>query len=370
MPTEKQFEESRLNGATMTDDASARLDPNDYSTQRSTSGQGPVPAEGKLNAAASSASDATARPDPRDSQTRRSLSVQDKRQLLANTVALPAERTEEFLELLNDYRHSLQPVGFLEERVVETITACDWYRRRYWGLSMAKIAHATAIQEQASDDFTNAIHQEIGGMQTAIAVSKLADTGRTLEFFRRCDSGYSREHRHARKELKELQTDRLKRERLERLDRPPDFDIESCFVRTYDPPEEAKKIDERTQPASHASGFPPEIQSWEPWSPNDEAIAEPLLEGADTAPSVSAGNHTVEKSIQQDVQVDAQSVVVSVLQQPAPVVATEKITEQTEPKEILVGTEEPFQPPSHRARVPLLISCRGNIADQHPKGTP
>ena len=205
MRTPKQIDAARLNGA---------------------KSRGPVTPDGKRISAANSAFST----GPRTPEGKaRSARNQEKRQLLADSVALPAERTEEFLELLHDYRQSLQPVGFIEERVVETIAVSDWYRRRYWCLGMAKVAHATILQEQSSDDFTNALHQEIGGIQTALAVSKLADTGRTLEFFRRCDSGYSREYRRARLELKELQTDRFKREHLERLDGPPDFDIAACF---------------------------------------------------------------------------------------------------------------------------------------------
>jgi hypothetical protein len=224
MQTLEQIEASRLNGSNVTNDAPAKPYPHDFPAQRNTSGQGPA------TNAASLTSAAPASPYPR-------LSNEQKRQLLANSVTLPAERAEEFLELLNDYRESLQPVGFLEERVVETLTVADWYRRRYWCLGMAKVAHATILQEQSTDGFTHALHQEIGGIHTAVAVSKLADTGRTLEFFRRCDSGYSREQRHARKELKELQTDRFKREERERLSGPPDFDLESCFEKYPEPTE-------------------------------------------------------------------------------------------------------------------------------------
>src|SRR5437879_5822619 len=123
MRTQKQIEASRRNGA---------------------KSRGPVTAAGKRISAANSPRRSSVRPF----ETQRSLSCQEELQILANTVALPAERSEEFLQLLHNYRLSLQPIGFIEERVVETITACDWYRRRYWGLGMAKVAHATAIQEQ------------------------------------------------------------------------------------------------------------------------------------------------------------------------------------------------------------------------------
>jgi hypothetical protein len=130
-------------------------------------------------------------------------------QLLANSVTLPTESSEEFLKLLQKFRVSLQPVGFLQERVVETITVTDWYRRRYWELGMAKVAHATILQEHAGDHFTNDLNKEIPSAHTAIAVS---DNQRTMDFFRRCDSSYSREYRRARLELKELQAERKQKE--------------------------------------------------------------------------------------------------------------------------------------------------------------
>jgi hypothetical protein len=266
-----------------------------------------VTAQDKLNSAANAAfSTGPTTPEGKARSARNAY----KRQLLANSVAFPTECNEEFLELLNDYREALSPVGFLEERVVETITVCDWYRRRYWVLGMARVGHATALQEQSADDFTNEMHNDIAAVQTALAVSNLADTGRTLEYFRRCDSGYSREHRHARQELKELQTDRAKREHLERLSRPPDFDIESCFVHTDDLAEEAKKYSQRTEPDQKTSST--DVQSWEPYSPNDDAIAEPLVEGA------------VEGNAQRDVQVDTQPVVASHVHEPASVADPEK----------------------------------------------
>jgi hypothetical protein len=328
MPTEKQFEASRLNGGTVTDDASAR-------------------------------------PHPPDSQTRSSLSDQEKRRRLANSVCFPAECKEEFLELLRDYRQSLQPVGFLEERVVENITVCDWYRRRYWVLGMAKVAHATVLQEQSADALTNAMHREMPPVQTALAVSKLADNGRALEFFRRCDSSYSRENRHARQELKELQTARLKREHLERLERPPDFDIASCFVHTDDLAEEAIKYSQRTEPNPETSAT--DVQSWEPCTPGDEVV--------DELPVQLVPNAAIEMDPQPVVSADT-------LPEPPPVVPPEKNAERTEPNFPFRGgaanttlafdvtsSSSPSPTPSapSAARVPLLISCRGNIADQNYK---
>ena len=198
---------------------------------------------------------------------------------------------------------------------METITVCDWYRRRYWVLGMARVAHATAIQEQSADDFTNQMHNDIGAVQTALAVSTLADTGRTLEFFRRCDTGYSSEYRRARVELKELQTDRARREQLDRLSRPPGSDVESCFVQTDDkaghsgkywdrtepkqgPVAHENKIDERTQEVTDN----PETaegsaaihcgSAWEPYSP-DHAFTEPAVQADPQSEPAAGGSEKI-----------------------------------------------------------------------------
>jgi hypothetical protein len=178
----------------------------------------------------------------------RSTSNAHKRQLLANSVALPAERSEAFLELLHDFRQSLRPVGFLEERVVENIAVSDWHRRRYWIVGMTKIAHATALQEQSCDDFTHNFSRERGATQTAMAMSNLVDNGRSLEFFRRSEAGYSREYRHARKELKELQADRFKYEQAILNEGGDSTDFE-CYVESEFPESSfSEKMSEQTEP--------------------------------------------------------------------------------------------------------------------------
>jgi hypothetical protein len=218
MRTEKQIEASSLNGAKSrgpVTDAGKRI-----SAANSAFSTGPRTPEGKARAAGNAR----------------------KRQLLANSVALPAERNEAFLELLHDFRQSLRPVGFLEERVVENITTADWHRGRYWIIGMTKVAHATELQTQSCDDSTHSFSRERGATQTAMAISNLVDNGRSLEFFRRCEAGYSREYRHACKELKELQADRRKEEQAILDEGGDSTDFECYFDSEFPHPHSAKKL--------------------------------------------------------------------------------------------------------------------------------
>ena len=271
MRTEKQIEASRLNGA---------------------KSRGPVTAEGKRISAANAAFST----GPRTPEGKaRSSKNAEKRQILANSIALPAERNEEFLELLHDYRASLRPVGFLEERVVETITVSDWHRRRYWMVSMAHVAHATGLQEQSMDAYTLKCSQENAATPTALAIGNLVDHGRSLEFFRRCDSGYSREYRNARKELKELQAERFKLEQSI-LDDGPVSPLgalagDSLDFETWDEPE-PENIAEPTEPSIPFRGVGANEPA--PVATNRiKALTSPTHYfpfSADSTPTVSAGN--------------------------------------------------------------------------------
>jgi hypothetical protein len=185
MRTQAQIEASRRNGA---------------------KSRGPVTAEGKRKSAANSAFSTGPRtPEGKASSSRNA----EKHHALANSVALPNECKEEFLQKLQSFHASLQPVGFLEEQIVETIAVADWHRRRYWIVGMAKVAHATKLQEKTPDLLAHELNREIPAVHTALAVS---DNVRTLEFFRRCDTSYGREYRRARLELKELQAERKQKE--------------------------------------------------------------------------------------------------------------------------------------------------------------
>jgi hypothetical protein len=219
--------------------------------------RGPITEEGKRTSAANSAF--STGPTTPEGKARSSRNA-EKHQVLANSVALPAESTAKFLELLEEFRTALLPVGFLEERVVETIAVCDWHRRRYWVLGMAKAAHSAALQEQNCDALSHEMSKEITALPTALAIGDL-DNCRTLEFFRRCDSAYSREYRRARAELKELQAERLKREKEDFLARLNDC-LETDDFQTVELPDE--NLQERTEPGTTCD---PYVESFLPTEP-------------------------------------------------------------------------------------------------------
>jgi hypothetical protein len=246
MRTEKQIEASRRNGA---------------------KSRGPVTPEGKRISAANSACSTGPRTPEGKARSSRNATKDER---FANSVTFPAESKTEFLDLLERYRTSLQPVGFLEERVVENITVADWYRRRYWALGMARVAHASILQEHTADKFTSELNREIPAVNTALAVSNLVDNGRSLEYFRRCDSGYSREYRRARAELNELQTARLRHESdttIEQTDPDPTWTVSddeaanlASLFQTEPSPSDAdeEKIYEQTEPDLDSQPAPTE----------------------------------------------------------------------------------------------------------------
>ena len=127
MRTEAQKAASRINGA---------------------KSRGPVTEKGKQI----SASNAAHSTGPRTPEGKaRSAANGRKHSLLAAGVALPDESSEEFLELLADLREALQPVGFMEERVLERIAVNDWRLRRMWFILTGDVSHATLELERAAD---------------------------------------------------------------------------------------------------------------------------------------------------------------------------------------------------------------------------
>jgi hypothetical protein len=210
--------------------------------------RGPITPEGKRASAANSArSTGPKTPDipfrgvGSEGKARSSRNAA-KHAVLAQSIALPNEKQEDFIELLNEFKEALQPIGILEERAVETMAVADWRCRRVWCVEMAQIAHATLLQEQSADDLTHQHNNEIPAVHTALAIGSLADNGRALEYLRRCEAQYSLQYRRARAELKDLQAERREHERLE-------LEANLATDDFIDPTEE---ISNRTEPAAPA----------------------------------------------------------------------------------------------------------------------
>jgi hypothetical protein len=190
MRTPAQIEASRRNGA---------------------KSRGPITPEGKARSAANSAHST----GPRTPEGKARSAANDKSHLLANGIVIPDESSEEFLELLANFRQAHEPVGFLEERVVEKIAVNDWRLRRTWFVLTGDLAHATLEQEHAADPLVDAHNAELAVVRTSIATRNLCNNGRSLEQHRRAEAQYSREYRYACAELEKLQAKRREKEKFE-----------------------------------------------------------------------------------------------------------------------------------------------------------
>ncbi len=106
MPSEKQIQTSRANGA------------------RS---KGPITEQGKLNA------------------SRNSI----RHGLLARTVVLEEESAERFLELLAAFTEEYQPASTTQVMLVETMAVARWRQLRVWGVQKAAMDRDIALQDPA-----------------------------------------------------------------------------------------------------------------------------------------------------------------------------------------------------------------------------
>jgi hypothetical protein len=186
--TEAQIEASRANGS---------------------KSRGPITEEGKLASAANAAFSTGPRtPEGKARCARNAV----KHELLVQSLVLPNEKIEEFLEILTDCIDYLHPVGPMEERQVENIAAAQWRQRRTWCLETARIAHATLVREQAGDEFANRLNQAIPSTHSALGVGDVAVSGHGLELVRKYEIGFSREYLRGRAELRTLQAERRERE--------------------------------------------------------------------------------------------------------------------------------------------------------------
>jgi hypothetical protein len=128
--------------------------------------RGPTTEEGKRRSAANAAFSTGPRTPEGKARCSRNA---EKSAILANAIALRGESTVEFLELLAELQNTFQPEGFLENRVVETITVNEWRRRRMWTLEMGTVSHATLLQEKSGDTLAEAHHRQIPWIQPSLA---------------------------------------------------------------------------------------------------------------------------------------------------------------------------------------------------------
>ncbi len=126
MPTERQIEASRANGA---------------------KSRGPVTPEGKLKSLANSA--LSTGPRTPEGKARSSLNAV-RHGLLAKSIVLNAESREMFLEILAAYEEELQPDDEVEIRLVESMATSEWRRLRLLAMEKDHLDMEMERQQQAS----------------------------------------------------------------------------------------------------------------------------------------------------------------------------------------------------------------------------
>ena len=170
---------------------------------------GPITPEGKARSAANAAYSTGPRTPEGKARSSRNA---EKHAILAKSITLPDEDQGEFMELLDTYKARFQTVDLLEERAVETMVFAEWRRRRIWTFEMACIFYAAILQEASRDQIADHYIVEMPQMHCALAFSKMANNGRTLDLFCRYEAILRREYDRAYAQLKELQKDRRERE--------------------------------------------------------------------------------------------------------------------------------------------------------------
>ena len=103
--------------------------------------------------------------------------------LLARSIVITGEDPELFSSLLQEMFDEFQPIGPVENALVETLTVSRWRQMRLWALEGAGLNHQIATQEEPVDPSTRA----------AVAFRALSDNSRSLELLNRYESRYDRQ---------------------------------------------------------------------------------------------------------------------------------------------------------------------------------
>jgi hypothetical protein len=149
--------------------------------------RGPVTAEGKLASAANSArSTGPVTPEGKARSSRNS----SHNIAFAQTILLPGESRETFIELLQETWDDLKPETEIERSLVNIAVVNHWHGQRLWSLEIIRLTHAAGIEEcrVAPED------RDIPDIATAHAYSRLCDKSRVLDALRREEIKSSREY--------------------------------------------------------------------------------------------------------------------------------------------------------------------------------
>jgi len=172
MATESQLIANRTNAPSRT---SVRPYPHDAQTQRSTSGQGPVTAEGKSRVSRNATSSTSVRPYPHDAQTQRSTPGQG---LFSATDFVHPDERDIYTEFCAAYEADLSPAGALEQTLAAEILHAGWRLRRCSTLETSGDHAQDSIDRaraSAHRIFTRSIN-ELRKLQTERQLRQTSDT--------------------------------------------------------------------------------------------------------------------------------------------------------------------------------------------------
>ena len=130
-----------------------------------------------------------------------------KHGILSDTVLLPGENPASFEADAQDLFEEHKPVGHTEQELLEIMIIARWRRTRIWMLERTCLAgqmhqECLRVPESKLDPTTAA----------AIAFRNLADHSRTLDLVNRYESRYDRQYFRAHRRLLEIQDRRMRNE--------------------------------------------------------------------------------------------------------------------------------------------------------------
>jgi len=108
--------------------------------------------------------------------------------LLSNTLVLPGESEERFLQLLAELLGEHCPANRTELKLVENLAVAEWRRSRLLGVETAGIAEEIYTQESSPD-----IAEKPASSRASIAIRRIGDNSTFLDLMNRYDARLMRE---------------------------------------------------------------------------------------------------------------------------------------------------------------------------------
>ena len=103
--------------------------------------------------------------------------------LLSNTLVLPGESEERFLQLLAELLGEHCPANRTELKLVENLAVAEWRRSRLLGVETAGLAEEIYTQESSPD-----IAEKPASSRASIAIRRIGDNSTFLDLMNRYDA--------------------------------------------------------------------------------------------------------------------------------------------------------------------------------------